>query len=113
MHTHTSHTAAPTTRGSTIRWARWYDPCVRALTLGQAPQLRRRTLDLAELQPGEKALDVGCGTGDLLLTAAARHGGAVALHGIDAAPEMIAVARDKAAHAGTPIDFRVAAIEEL
>ena len=35
------------------------------------------------------------------------------MHGIDASPEMIEVARAKAAKAGSEIDFRLALIEEI
>src|SRR5436190_16483547 len=59
---------------------------------------------------GRSALDVGCGAG-LLTEPLARLGAKVT--GIDAAPEVIAVARDHAAAQGLEIDYRNAAVEEL
>jgi 2-polyprenyl-6-hydroxyphenyl methylase/3-demethylubiquinone-9 3-methyltransferase len=59
---------------------------------------------------GKTALDVGCGAG-LLAEPLARLGATVT--GIDAAPEVIAVARDHAAERGLDIDYRVSAIEAL
>ena len=38
---------------------------------GQGRELRQRTATLARLQPGEQALDVGCGTGTLAMEVAA------------------------------------------
>jgi SAM-dependent methyltransferase len=66
------------------------------LHLGQETKLRQWMLDLADLQPGNVLLDVGCGTGTLLLAAAQRVGPAGALHGIEPSPEMAAHARRKA-----------------
>ena len=37
---------------------------------GMVRKLRQRTINLAQLQPGELVLDVGCGTGTLALEAA-------------------------------------------
>jgi ubiquinone/menaquinone biosynthesis C-methylase UbiE len=48
-----------------------FDPL---LFRGQLRALWQRTLDLATLQPGDKALDVGCGTGTLALAVQARVG---------------------------------------
>ncbi|WP_309662662.1 bifunctional 2-polyprenyl-6-hydroxyphenol methylase/3-demethylubiquinol 3-O-methyltransferase UbiG [Sphingomonas sp.] len=59
---------------------------------------------------GKSALDVGCGAG-LLAEPLARLGAQVAA--IDAAPELIAVARDHAARQGLAIDYRAAAVENL
>ncbi len=59
---------------------------------------------------GKTALDVGCGAG-LLAEPLARLGAEVT--GIDAAPEVIAVARDHAAGQGLAIDYRHAAVEEV
>ena len=58
---------------------------------------------------GKTALDVGCGAG-LLAEPLARLGARVT--GIDAAPEVIAVARDHATKMGLEIDYRVAAVEK-
>jgi len=71
------------------------------------------TLELAGVAHGEKVLDVGCGTGTLTILAKARAGPAGEVHGIDAAPEMIQVARRKATKARAEVDFRVALIEEI
>lgn len=59
---------------------------------------------------GRRALDVGCGAG-LLAEPLARLGATVT--GIDAAPEVISVARDHASAAGLDIDYRVGAVEEV
>jgi 2-polyprenyl-6-hydroxyphenyl methylase/3-demethylubiquinone-9 3-methyltransferase len=58
---------------------------------------------------GKSALDIGCGAG-LLAEPLARLGAKVTA--IDAAPEVIAVARDHAASMGLDIAYRVAAVED-
>jgi ubiquinone/menaquinone biosynthesis C-methylase UbiE len=103
----------PATSGRLIRWAKYYDASVSVLTLGRRMQLRRQTVALARLQPGERVLEVGCGTGDVALAAAAVVGPAGTVAGIDPAPEMIAVARAKAARAARAVDFQVGLIEAL
>lgn len=59
---------------------------------------------------GKSALDVGCGAG-LLAEPLARLGAQVTA--IDAAPELIAVAREHAARQGLAIDYRAAAVEDV
>ena len=59
---------------------------------------------------GKTALDVGCGAG-LLAEPLARMGAAVT--GIDAAPELIAAAREHSAVAGLAIDYQALPVETL
>jgi ubiquinone/menaquinone biosynthesis C-methylase UbiE len=96
-----------------IHRARRYDLFVALLTLGRAGALRDRTIALVGVAPGEDVLEVGCGTGEVTMRAKAGTGPTGSVAGIDPAPEMIAVARDKAAQAGVEIDYRVAAVEAL
>jgi demethylmenaquinone methyltransferase/2-methoxy-6-polyprenyl-1,4-benzoquinol methylase/phosphoethanolamine N-methyltransferase len=110
-HSHTD--AAPATRGSVIHWAGHYDQLVSVLTLGRRRRLRAMTIALARIQPGEHVLEVGCGTGDVAIAACAPAGPRGSVSGIDAGPEMIAVARDKAKRVGVNVDFRLEPIEAL
>ena len=75
--------------------------------------MRDMTLDLAGIAPGDKVLDVGCGTGTLTIAAQAQAGANGEIHGIDAAPEMIEEARRKAIEQGAGIDFQVGLIEDI
>ncbi len=50
-----------------------------------------RALELADLQPGERFVDLGCGDGRVLVRAAAQRGARV--HGVEADPRMAAQAR--------------------
>ena len=100
------------TEGTLIRWAPYYDLAVNLTTLGQARRLRKMTVDQALIKPGDSVLDVGCGTGEVTLLAKthAKNGN---VYGIDPAPEMIVVARKKAARKKLEIDFRIGVIESL
>src|SRR5262245_19938266 len=101
------------TEGNTISWAFFYDLLVKGILLGKEEKLRASIVDLAQIQPGEKVLDVGCGTGSLAITAKLKAGTSVQISGRDAAPEMIARARHKAAKAGVDIDFQAGVVEAL
>ena len=101
------------TEGTLIRWAPYYDLAVNITTLGQARRLRHMTVDQALIKPDDSVLDVGCGTGDVTQLAKIRAGKNGRVFGIDPAPEMIAVARNKAVRKGLEIDFRVGVIESL
>src|SRR3954452_11675477 len=59
---------------------------------------------------GKRALDVGCGAG-LLAEPLARLGAEVT--GLDASPELIAVAREHARAGGLEIDYRAGDVKEL
>ena len=70
------------------------------------------SLDECSRRPleGKTALDVGCGAG-LLAEPLARLGAKVTA--IDAAPELIEVAREHAARQGLAIDYRAVAVEDI
>src|SRR5438034_6805694 len=103
---------AEQTTGRVIHWARWYDLLGSAISLGHDRQIREKLLQLSAPQPGEKLLDVGCGTGAITLAVKSKVPQIVA-HGIDASPEMIEMARGKAVNARFDIDFQVALIEKV
>ncbi|HYL43854.1 MAG TPA: class I SAM-dependent methyltransferase [Ktedonobacteraceae bacterium] len=104
------------TQGHVIDWGWRYDLLLWWSNLqsrGKWHELQRRITDLAQFQPGETVLDVGCGTGTLALKAYARVGATGRVSGIDPGPKQIARARSKARRAGLPIDFQVGVIEQL
>ncbi|ADG73290.1 Methyltransferase type 11 [Cellulomonas flavigena DSM 20109] len=76
-----------------------YDPFSR---LVGAERLHRRLLDQAALRPGERVLEIGCGTGNLLLLA---HGVApgVVTTGLDPDAAALARAARKARRRGTDV----------
>lgn len=80
---------------------------------GMLRKLRQRTINLAQLQPGEQVLDVGCGTGTLAIEAARRVGCTGRVAGVDPGTQQIARARAKAARHNVPIEFQVGIIEQL
>lgn len=112
-HSHPHTQAAPATQGRTISWASHYDLLVKLLSFGRENALRSRTIRQAAISRGEVVLDVGCGTGTLTLLARTQTGAAGKVHGIDASPEMIAVARQKSVQQKSDVDFQVGVIEAL
>jgi ubiquinone/menaquinone biosynthesis C-methylase UbiE len=110
-HSHSFEQPAQT-EGRLIRWAPYYDLAVNLTTLGHARLLRKLTVDHALIKPGDSVLDVGCGTGEVTILAkmSAKNG---KVYGIDPAPEMITVARKKAARKKLDVDFRIGLIESL
>jgi ubiquinone/menaquinone biosynthesis C-methylase UbiE len=104
---------APHTEGKTIRWARLYDLGTTLLSFGQLAALHRRIVELAGIRPGERILDVGCGPGRLAVVAGTAAGAGGEACGIDPAPEMVELARHRAAQAGVPTRFEVGVIEAL
>lgn len=55
--------------------------------------LSTRTVDRLELSPGQRVLDVACGTGPAVIAAAERVGPSGRVVGLDYAEEMVAIAR--------------------
>lgn len=101
FHCKTHHDEA--TRGHVIHWAPVYE-----VVFGW---LLRRThgavVELAALSAGERVLDVGCGTGSLAVALKVSVGPTGSVHGIDASPEMIEVARRNASKAAEDVNFQV------
>jgi ubiquinone/menaquinone biosynthesis C-methylase UbiE len=113
MSSETEAGVAPRTNGRVLHWAARYDLLAWLFTRGRERAFRERLLDLARLEPGQSVLDVGCGTGTLAIAATRRVQPTGAVHGIDASPQMIARATRKAAKAGAPAVFQVAAAERM
>jgi ubiquinone/menaquinone biosynthesis C-methylase UbiE len=86
-----------------------YDPLTR---LAGVSRLHGGLADRATIQPGHRVLEIGCGTGNLLLTVARRHPG-VEVIGIDPDPAALRRARRKAARAGLPVRLDRAFAGEL
>ena len=109
-----SHTPTPaTTQGRTIHWAHQYDFLVKLLMFGREKGFREETIRQAAIPDNATVLDVGCGTGTLALMAKVQVGERGKVYGIDAAPEMIEVAQEKATRQRCDVDFRQGVIEAL
>jgi SAM-dependent methyltransferase len=65
----------------------------------------RRLLMAANLQPGERVLDVGCGNGAISLEAARAVGPGGRVTGLDLSAPMLEVARRRAEEQGIDVDF--------
>jgi ubiquinone/menaquinone biosynthesis C-methylase UbiE len=71
-------------------------------------------LRLAGLRRGMRVLDIGCGPGDVSFIAARLVGPSGSVLGVDAAPEMIELARDRAAEQGlSAAHFTQSAIDAI
>lgn len=81
---------------------RFYDPFVRRFMREEA--FRDRLVERARLAPGQRFLDVGCGTGTLAVLVKQRHPG-VEVHAVDGDPEVLDLARAKADRAGADVRF--------
>jgi ubiquinone/menaquinone biosynthesis C-methylase UbiE len=103
----------PETTGATIHKASQYDIHSSLMGLGVNHSNSRMIIEMAMIKQGDKVLDVGCGCGSLTLTAKSYVGESGHVYGIDAAPEMIEVARNKAKHRGLEAFFEVGLIEKL
>jgi len=91
----------PQVRAMFDRIARVYDRMNSVMTAGMHHRWRARAADLAQLQPGARALDVACGTGDLALELAGRVGPSGEVVACDFSEQMLELARAKAANRRT------------
>src|SRR5436190_5709647 len=81
---------------------RIYDPVVRLAT--REGTFKRLLIDQARPVPGQRVLDLGCGTGTLAIQVKQRQPAADVV-GLDADPEMLHRGRAKAAEAGVEIQL--------
>ena len=109
----TEQRVVPSTTGNVLHWALGYDLLAWVFCLGRERAFREKMLDLADLKPGERVLDVGCGTGSLAIQAKRRVGPMGAVCGIDASPEMIVRARKKVRRNAVEVNFENAVVEKL
>lgn len=84
------------------RIAQRYDLMNRLVSLGRDRAWRRYAVTAAALRPDSRVLDMATGTGDLAFEALRQHPG-LQVVGVDLTPEMIRVARRKAAAAGNDL----------
>ena len=85
----------PQVRAMFDRIAGVYDRMNAVMTAGMHERWRERAADLATLRPGERALDVATGTGDLAIELERRVGPSGEVVGIDFAERMLELARAK------------------
>jgi len=78
-----------------------YDALNSVMTAGLHHRWRERAAQRAELEPGESALDICCGTGDLTLELASRVAPGGHVVGCDFSEPMLDLAREKARDRGT------------
>jgi ubiquinone/menaquinone biosynthesis C-methylase UbiE len=94
-------------------WVRHYDTIVNVITLGKIKSTHQQTAVLANLQPGQSVLDIGCGTGALLMEVEIHIGDQGTAVGLDVEPAMIAQARQRAAKKHSHATFDVASIDNI
>src|SRR5918992_2732120 len=92
-------------RGMFDRIAGVYDLMNTAMTAGLHHRWRERAADRTELAPGDRALDVCCGTGDLALALARRTGSGGEVVGCDFSEPMLRLAREKARERAFDVRF--------
>lgn len=90
-------------------WQRWW----RTIESG-AQQVSKRMLDLAEVEPGQRVLDIATGIGEPALLAALRVGTAGQVTATDLSSNMLDIARERAATMGlSNVEFIEADAEQL
>lgn len=84
---------APSVTAMFDRIAPVYDRLNTLMTLGQDGRWRRAAVDACDLEPGDRAIDVACGTGRLTIALAERVGPFGRVVGVDRSTGMIELAR--------------------
>lgn len=99
------------TRGHTLGSPRLYDAFVTLFFLGRRRATFQTFVRAADVQPGQRVLDIGCGTGYFAGLLAQTVGANGLVVGVDASPEMIAYARR--VRGRTNCQFQVGTAEAL
>jgi enediyne biosynthesis protein CalE5 len=95
-------TAAPGLKS----WGQFAEPAFQPVS--------ERMMELADIQPGQRVLDVATGIGEPAIKAAHRVGPSGHVTATDLSPQMLALARERVADLGLPpIDFREMDAETL
>jgi len=84
-------------------FTRFYDPFIRAMIPERA--FKERLIDLADVRPGLRVLDVGAGTGTLAILIKQRVPEAVVV-GVDGDPAILDIARRKVVTTGVDVELR-------
>lgn len=79
------------TRANYDRLSRWYD----ILSGSSERPARERGVEMLDIQPGERVLEIGCGTGEALSALAARAGCSGCVLGLDLSAGMLRRAKSK------------------
>jgi SAM-dependent methyltransferase len=94
--------------GHGIGFPRLYDFLLKILTRGREGGYRTAILDLAGIAPGDRVLDIGCGTGTQAIASWQRSQPGGQVTGIDISAKMLDSARRKTQRADADIAFREA-----
>jgi ubiquinone/menaquinone biosynthesis C-methylase UbiE len=100
------------TRGHTLGAPRFYELTATFLFLGRRRASFQALIGAAGVAPGQRVLDVGCGTGYFARLLGDAVGPQGLVVGVDASPEMVGYARRAAGQAG-PCRFEVGTVEAL
>jgi ubiquinone/menaquinone biosynthesis C-methylase UbiE len=107
-----SHAHAHGDGDAVIRWAWLYDVGQR-VWWRRGQRWRNGLLDLLDLQPGQRALDIGSGPGRLAFALADRVQPGGSVDGVDAASEMVSHAQRANRRRGLPVTFSTARAQQL
>ena len=91
-------------------WQKWWKTIERG-----AEKISRRLIELAEIKPGSKVLDIATGIGEPAITAAGRVGSSGRILATDISPQMLSVAKERAISLGLQnvIEFKEGDIETI
>jgi demethylmenaquinone methyltransferase/2-methoxy-6-polyprenyl-1,4-benzoquinol methylase/phosphoethanolamine N-methyltransferase len=109
MHQHRHQAKSADSEGILIHQAGLYDKVVSFLLKKSDSTLVR----MARIKAGDSVFDLCCGPGSLTLAAKRQTGPSGQVSGLDASPNMIKVARQKAKEAGIDVNFIHGLAQEL